>query len=217
MLRPERQFLQIGGECIGENSFLADLEMMELAYSSLNLVGIKNITIEISSRVFFDKFINMIKNSKYKNEIQKLIKLKDLKSLLKILNKKNHQYIQNLFSCTGLYRQKKNNLKNLEIDQDTSDEINNIRNIIKNFLVHIKNVDIFLDFCEINDKNYHSGVRFTFFARNVRGEIASGGRYSIKGSSKNDIDNGFTCYMDTILRASTAKTYQKKIIVPFNI
>ena len=59
MLRPEREFLQIGAECIGEYSFLADLEILELAYTSLNLVGIKKITIEISSRIFFDKFINL--------------------------------------------------------------------------------------------------------------------------------------------------------------
>ena len=35
MLRPERQFLQIGAECIGVKSFLADIEMIELAYISL--------------------------------------------------------------------------------------------------------------------------------------------------------------------------------------
>lgn len=217
MLRPERQFLQIGAECIGEKSFLADVEMMELAYSSLSLVGIKNITIEISSRVFFDKFINMIKNFKNKNEIKRLIKLKDLKSLLKILNKKYHQYIQDLFSCTGIYKDKKNNLKYLQIDKKTTDEINNIQNIIKKFIFIFKDANIFLDFCEINDKNYHSGVRFTFFANNVRGEIASGGRYYIKNENKKNIATGFTCYMDTILRASSANLCQKKIIVPFDI
>ena len=56
MLRPERQFLQIGAECIGEKNNLADVEMMDLAYSSLKLVGIKNIFIEISSRIFLDNF-----------------------------------------------------------------------------------------------------------------------------------------------------------------
>ena len=40
MLRPERQFLQIGAECIGENSLLADVEMIELAYNALSSVGI---------------------------------------------------------------------------------------------------------------------------------------------------------------------------------
>ena len=66
--------------------YLADVEMMELAYSSLNLVGIKDITIEISSRVFFDKFINLIKIFKFKkDEIKRLIKIKRFKRLLKII------------------------------------------------------------------------------------------------------------------------------------
>ena len=180
MLRPERQFLQIGAECIGENSFLADVEMMELAFTSLNLVGIKDITIEISSRIFYDKFIHLIQLSKRKN-IERLIKIKDLDSILRILDKKHHKYIKDIFSCTGIYRNKKNNLEKLMIDNSTSAEISNIKNIINNFLSRNKNINIFLDLCEIDDKNYHSGVRFTFFAKNVRGEIARGGRYFMLG------------------------------------
>ena len=217
MLRPERQFLQIGAECIGENSFLADVEMMELAYTSLNLVGIKQITIEVSSRIFYDKFISTVKKFYNKEEIIRLIRLKDLDSLIKILNKKDHKYITNLFACTGSYKNKKNNLKKLAIDKFTANEITNIENIINSFLSRNKNVNIFLDLCEIDLKNYHSGVRFTFFGNNVRGEIARGGRYYIPSSNKKNVATGFTCYMDSILRASSLKVVKNKIFVPFNI
>ena len=217
MLRPERQFLQIGAECIGENSFLADVEMMELAYTSLNLVGIKQITIEVSSRIFYDKFISTVKKFYNKEEIIRLIKLKDLDSLIKILNKKDHKYIKNLFACTGNYKNKKSNLKKLAIDKFTANEILNIENIINSFLNRNKNVNIFLDLCEIDLKNYHSGVRFTFFGNNVRGEIARGGRYYIPSSNKKNVATGFTCYMDSILRASSLKVVKNKIFVPFNV
>jgi ATP phosphoribosyltransferase regulatory subunit len=79
-----------------------------------------------------------------------------------------------------------------------------------------QNVNIFLDLCEIDDKNYHSGIRFTFFAKNVRGEIARGGRYFVKNSKQNNEATGFTCYMDSILRASSTTIKQKKIMVPFD-
>ena len=216
MLRPERQFLQIGAETIGENNFLADVEMIELAFTSLNLVGIKNITIEISSRIFYDKFLNQIKNSKRKKEIERLIKLKDLRGLLNITDKKDHNYLKNLFSCTGNYSDKKNNMKSLGIDKSTSSEILNIDNIITNFS-YKKHVNIFLDLCEIDDKNYHSGARFTIFAENVRGEIARGGRYFIESLDKRNTATGFTCYMDSILRATSLKLAKKKILVPFNL
>lgn len=215
MLRPERQFLQIGAECIGESSYLADVEMMDLAYSALNAVGIKDITIEISSRIFFDYFINSFKSLKLIYEIKRLVKLKDLNSLLKVLDKKKHSYIKNIFACTGEYRNKKKYLDKLSIDLDTSNEVKNLKNIVNNFSKSNKDVKFFIDLCEIDDKNYHSGIRFTFFANDIRGEIAKGGRYLVKNLNQNDEATGFTCYMDSILRASSFKQIKKKIMIPF--
>ena len=218
MLRPERQFQQIGAECIGDDSFLADVEILELAYTSLKLVGIKKIIIEISSRVFYDKFFQKITNDDKKTEIKRLIKLKDLKRILKILDKGNHKYLKDLFECTGIYNIKKNKLDNLGIDKNTSNEISNIKNIVKNFSYKNNDISFFIDLCEIDDKNYHSGVRFTFFSHNVRGEIAKGGRYFVKKfNNNNKVATGFTCYMDSILRASSAKLTQKKILIPFDL
>ncbi len=217
MLRPERQFLQIGAECIGEKNYLADVEMMELAATSLELVGIKNITIEVSSRIFFDKFLSMIKKNTNKNKIKDLMKLKNLEAILKLVEKSHHKYLKDLFACTGNYKYKKNNLEKVAIDEYTSNEITNITNIIKIFSKRNKKINIFLDFCEIDNKNYHSGIRFTFFAHDVRGEIASGGRYFIKDSNIKNVATGFTCYMDSILRASSLKFIEKKILVPFNL
>ena len=78
-----------------------------------------------------------------------------------------------------------------------------------------KNDQIFLDFTEFNKKNYHDGIKFTFFAKNVRGEIASGGRYKIKTKLKEESAVGFTCFMDTVLRASSFENSKKKILIPF--
>ena len=44
---------------------------------------------------------------------------------------------------------------------------------------------LYIDFSELDEKNYHNGIRFTFFAKNVRGEIASGGRYHIHNNNIN--------------------------------
>ena len=67
-----------------------------------------------------------------------------------------------------------------------------------------------MDFTEFDDKNYHDGIKFTFFAKNVRGEVASGGRYKIKKNLKEESAVGFTCFMDTVLRASSFKNSSKK-------
>ena len=66
-------------------------------------------------------------------------------------------------------------------------------------------------------KNYHTGTTFTIFADGVRGEIARGGRYiSINHNKKIEEGTGFTCYMDTILRASSIKEKFNKIMIPFD-
>ena len=102
------------------------------------------------------------------------------------------------------------------IDKSTISEVSKIIDIVKKFSYKKNDVNIFLDLCEVDVKNYHSGVRFTFFANNVRGEIARGGRYFVKDSNDQEVATGFTCYMDSILRASSLKFSQKNIIVPFN-
>ncbi|MDC3132057.1 ATP phosphoribosyltransferase regulatory subunit, partial [Pelagibacteraceae bacterium] len=49
ILRPERQFQQVGAEIIGAQSYKADVEIINLAYQTLKNIGIKNIVIEISA------------------------------------------------------------------------------------------------------------------------------------------------------------------------
>ena len=71
---------------------------------------------------------------------------------------------------------------------------------------------LIIDLCELDDKNYHNSIRFTFFAQNIRGEIARGGRYIIKNLDVHESATGFTCYMDTIMRASLVTKYLKKIM-----
>ena len=67
----------------------------------------------------------------------------------------------------------------------------------------------------MNEKNYHNGIRFCFFAKNVRGEIASGGRYQIKNNNLTSSATGFTCFMDTVIRASSFENVSKKILIPY--
>ena len=42
---------------------------------------------------------------------------------------------------------------------------------------HYPEIEFILDLTESDYLNYHTGTRFTIFAKNVRGEVARGGRY----------------------------------------
>ncbi len=216
MLRPERQFLQVGSEIIGSDSILADIEIINLAYKSLKQIGVKNITLELTSKIFLEEIFSKIKDIKSLNKLKLFIKQKDTKNSLALVKYKGDKLLLNLlFSLTGSFKDLNKKIKNIKISKSLKLEIENLKKISKK--IKFKNKDqIVVDFTEIDNKNYHDGIKFTFFAKDVRGEVASGGRYKIKKDHNNESAVGFTCFMDTVLRASSFENSSRKILIPFD-
>ena len=216
MLRPERQFLQVGAECIGEENYLADVEMLDLAYQALAIVGIKDVSIDLSSSEFLNFLLKKIKNKKNLEVITTFIKRKDLKNCLQYIDSSLHKYTEYLLSCSGNFDEKKQIIDNLIFDERTNLAKKKLLNIYSSFKSKYPKVNFFLDLSESSYLDYHTGVNFTFYAKNVRGEVARGGRYISKDDYKLENSTGFTCYMDTIIRASSYIEKIKKILIPFN-
>lgn len=215
MLRPERQFLQVGSEIIGSKSILADIEVITLAYKSLSQIGIKNITLEITSKIFLDEIFFKIKDIRILNKLKLFIRQKDKKnSITLVKDKKDKLLLSNLFDLTGSLFDILKKINTLDISDTSKQEIENIKIISKSIKLK-RNDKIIYDFTEFDNKNYHNGIKFTFFAKNIRGEIASGGRYNIRNDSKDETAVGFTCFMDTVLRASSFENLSKKILLHF--
>ena len=216
MLRPERQFQQVGAEIIGSESYKADVEIINLAYQTLKKIGVKNLVIEICAPFFLNSLLKKIKNSKIKSKLKKFIELKDLDNCLKLLetNEIINEF-KKIYSCSGSIKNKKTNilkLKNIIGYEKEVERLIEIANLIKVSKNDSLNIDLF----EINKKRkYYHGIKFTFFAKGVRGEIASGGRYNLEYGNNSETAIGYTCYMDTILRASSFKNKNKKILIPF--
>ncbi len=217
ILRPERQFQQVGAEIIGSESYKADVEIINLAYLTLKDIGVKNIVIEISAPFFLDSLLKKIDNLDKRKKIMKLILSKNINGCYNILKDKEIiNALKLLQLCSGSIKN-----KNLSIDQLSKligfkNEVKRIVKISK-LLKISKNDSINIDFFEMQkNKDYYKGIKFTFFAKNVRGEIAGGGRYQFKSGNNFEKAIGYTCYMDTILRASYFTNSNKKILIPFN-
>ena len=214
MLRPERQFLQVGSEIIGSKSIFADIEIISLAYKSLKEIGIKNITLELTSKIFLNEIFSNIKDNNSLKKIKAYIRQKDKKNSLSLIkNKKDKLFLETLFSLNGNFNDLIKKLNSLRVSELAKVEVENIKKIVKKINFK-KNDQVVLDFTEFDNKKYHDGIKFTFFAKNVRGEIASGGRYKIINDFKEESAVGFTCFMDTVLRASSFDNSSKKILIP---
>ena len=70
--------------------------------------------------------------------------------------------------------------------------------MVKRVNAALPDLAVTIDPVENRGFEYHTGVTFTFFAKGVRGELGSGGRY-ITGDG--EAATGFTLFMDTVLRA----------------
>ena len=216
ILRPERQFQQVGAEIIGSESYKADVEIINLAYNTLKNIGVKNIVIEISAPFFLDNILKTIKNPKLKKKLTEFIELKDLNNCLKLLdNNKLINSFKKIYSCTGSLKDKKPNISKLSKAIGFEDEVQRLIKIA-NLIKISKNDSINIDLFEIQkNRKYYHGMKFTFFGKGVRGEIAGGGRYNLRYEKNSEAAIGYTCYMDTILRASSFENTNKKILVPF--
>lgn len=217
MLRPERQFQQVGAEIIGSESFKADVEIINLAYESLKKIGVKKIVIEITAPFFLDSLIKKIQSKNIKNKLKKFIQLKDINNCLNLLeDEKIKRSLKILYSCSGSIKLKKTNILKLSKIIGFDNEVKRLIKIA-NLIKTKKNDMLNIDFFDLQkNKNYHKGIKFTFFSKHLRGEIAGGGRYSLKYGKKYETAIGYTCYMDTILRSSSIKNTNKKILIPFN-
>ena len=217
MLRPERQFQQVGAEIIGSESFKADVEIINLAYESLKKIGVKKIVIEITAPFFLDSLIKKIQSKNIKNKLKKFIQLKDINNCLNLLeDEKIKRSLKILYSCSGSIKLKKTNILKLSKIIGFDNEVKRLIKIA-NLIKTKKNDMLNIDFFDLQkNKNYYKGIKFTFFAKDVRGEIAGGGRYNLKYGNNSETAIGYTCYMDTLLRSSSLINKNKRILIPFN-
>ena len=140
MLRPERQFLQVGSEIIGTDSILADIEIIKLAYKSLKDIGIKNITLELTSKIFLAEIFAKIKDLNSLNKLKIFIKQKDIKNSLALIKYKDHRLLlECLFNLTGSYKDLDKKINNIKLPDSLKSEIDIIKKISKK--INFKNND----------------------------------------------------------------------------
>ena len=206
----ERQKTQVGAELIGNESVTIDAEIILVCLESLSSIDINDITLDLNLPFLRAYLLRNIPVSS-RNIINEAIDRKD-KNVIKKLKIDSALQILKLMEAAGDYGSSKINLSLLGSNDFLSKALDYLLNVAKIIKENNPSVNITLDPLENRGFKYHSGLSFTIFSQNFRGEIAKGGRYL---TVSNETATGCTIYTEKIYNTAKDFIENKLVYVPF--
>lgn len=206
----ERQKTQVGAELIGNESVTIDAEIILVCLESLSSIDINDITLDLNLPFLRAYLLRNIPVSS-RNIINEAIDRKD-KNVIKKLKIDSALQILKLMEAAGDYESSKINLSLLGSNDFLSKALDYLLNVAKIIKENNPSVNITLDPLENRGFKYHSGLSFTIFSKDFRGEIAKGGRYL---TVSNETATGCTIYTEKIYNTTKDFIENKLVYVPF--
>jgi len=204
-LRPERQFCQVGCEMIGVDSIIADVETPLVALVALSKAGIGKLSIDLTVPTLVRHLYDELKvGDALQETLNDLIEKRD-RDAIAALKEKTGDIIVQLLDHEGSAAHAKTELTKINLPKNAKADVEKLLKVAADLraaldVYGLNDVQITIDALERRGFEYQTGLSFTLFAQGTRGELGRGGRYDIG----NETANGFTLYMDTILRVAPA-------------
>ena len=206
----ERQKTQVGAELIGLENEFCDAEIILICLKALKSIKIENITIDINLPFLREYFFKDLSFS-LKEEINKAIDLRDKKTL-KDLKFKHSKIVLDLMESAGDYSFTTNFLRKLNLKGFVNKVIDYYLKVIDIVNKNISSIKISIDPLENRGFRYHTGLSFTIFSENLKGEIAKGGRYK---TLNGETATGCTIYTEKIYSNSKSNLDKSLVYVPY--
>jgi len=184
-----RLTVQAGAEIFGDSSIEADIECIELMITSLNSIGIQNITLSLGHaglmNIVLNYFCKLIPGQE--EEIRSALATKSSQDIKEISLGTVDQEDQNLLIAITELFGGKDTLKKAEkifmrLGPSAESCISYMQNIISK--LSIADTNIHIDLGEIQGFKYHNGLTFSTFIDKAGYPLSKGGRYD--GISKLD-------------------------------
>ena len=206
----ERQKTQVGAELIGLENEFCDAEIILICLKALKSIDIENITIDINLPFLREYFLKDLSPS-LQEEINKAIDLRDKKSLKKF-KFKHSKSVLDLVESSGDYLFATNFLSKLKLEGFVNDVRDYYLGVIDIVAKNDSSIKISIDPLENRGFNYHTGLSFTIFSENLKGEIAKGGRYK---TLNGETAIGCTIYTEKIYSNSKSSLDKSLVYVPY--
>ena len=218
-LRPERQFGQVGVELVGSSSPDADAEVILMGFEALAEIGVENLSVDLGlptlvPAVCAEFGLDDAASARLRDALDR----KDaaaVGALGQQLGKDAAAMLAAMLNAAGPAEKALDSLNRLDLPAEAAGECDSLARVAD--LVHAgaPGLELTIDPVENRGFEYHTGVTFTFFARNVRGELGCGGRYATgNGGAGPEPATGLSLFMDTVLRSLPAAAPDRRIYLP---
>jgi ATP phosphoribosyltransferase regulatory subunit len=212
-LRPERQVGQVGAELIGTDSVAADLEVVALAAEALHALGIEALSVDLTLPTLVPAITGALGlGSREQDRLRAALDHKDAAAVAAV-GGPAAAALGKLLASAGAGATSLRALQALDLPRAAAEERARLVDVTNRLGAALPGLAITVDPVENRGLEYDTGICFTFYARDVRGELGRGGRYRT-GDGEGEPATGLTLYTDTILRALPAQTPPRRIYIP---
>lgn len=211
-LRPERQFAQAGFELIGSAALGADVEAAVLAAEAVAALGVTGLSLDITQPLLAPAIMAAHGlEPKQARAARRALDRKDAAEL-KEAGGAAAPMLLKLLELAGPARAALDGLKKLKLPEEAAKIVADLDGLVREVSAAAPALLVTLDPGEFRGFEYHTGIAFTLFARNVRGELGRGGRYMTPAG---ETATGFTLYLDSVMRGLPARPAAQLVYLPF--
>ncbi len=197
-LRPERQFAQVGAELIGAPDLAADAEVVSLAGEALTDLGVDGLSIDLSLPTLVPVVCQGLGLSSEDSERARLaLDRKDATALAEFGDGISG-LLSDLLGSSGPVDSAVAKLKSIDLPDRAAAEIQSLVECAQLIGAASPDLSLTVDVTEFRGLEYQTGICFTIFARDVRGELGRGGRYEL---ASGETATGFSLFADSLMRA----------------
>lgn len=217
-LRPERQFAQAGVELVGSAAPDADAEVIATAVDVLGEIGLGRIAVDLGMPTLVPAVMADLEVPEGPaKRLRTALDRKDAAATAaaaRSVGESAERLLPALMAAAGPVEEALARLEAIELGPAGKAERQRLVAVAERVVNRLPDASVTLDAVENRGFEYHTGAIFTLFARGVRGELGTGGRYLAGGPEAAEPATGFSLFLDTLLRALPMADQPARVLVP---
>ena len=211
-LRPERQFFEVGVELIGADQAEGDVEVVTLAAEALAGVGIPGLSVDVNLPTLTPSVCTALGLDPAATErARQALDRKDAAAVA-ALGGEAAAMLGGLLAAAGPVDEALGALAGVDLPDAARAECRRLETVVRRIGEALPWLTVTVDPVENRGFEYHTGLSFTLFGRNVRGSLGRGGRYA--AGARQEPATGFTLFLDSIMRAVPRPDRPNRIFMP---